>query len=753
MLGCFRRGIIAISVLGAMMAPLAAQPPFEALPPIYPVTTAPTKTELDERESLKKYVLGLICLKEDRLLEGLKALEEAAKLNPKAAGVYRELVGVYLTLERMHDALASIEKVVTLDPDDSESWFLAARLYKTVGQTREYRRAVEKGLADPNLPEEHPEVAQQMFLDLAQLRETDEDLPGAIQALTRAAKILDHPDLLLDHGPFQREDILTRSAETYERIGNLHRKQKQFAEAIAAYQTAQKRAPEGAGRLSFNLAQVARQQGNLDLALKEVDQFLKTVPLGIEAHQFKIELLTELKREKVILPWLEQSAKVDVYNIPLRHLYAKTCIAQGQTQTAEGVFNKLAADAPSEEVYSGLFKILRSRPDGVATIFNLINRTVELAKKKPHEAGTVLAGEQGQAMVNVLRDEAALTKELVQHAFQIAKTNSKISYDTLRLFAVLADKHRRFEESERFYQNLLQDPGQRTEPAIYGGYLRALWRNHKFTEIVKVCDECLKNDKLLTNRLLFTSDKARALAALDRMPEALKMADETIKTAGDDNLMFAYELRIRLLTQSDKYADAEKECKELFKKFPSLENEQEIRYLLSGVYNAAHRKKESEEQLLEILKLDPNSASANNDLGYLWADQNHHLKEAEEMIRKAIEQDRSQRKLLSAERGEDNAAYIDSLGWVLFRKGEVEAARKELEKAVSLPDGDDPVLWDHLGDVYMHLKMPVQAGKAWEKSLQIFEQDRRRKMDDRYQEIQNKVKLVKNGGAPAPMGN
>ena len=47
----------------------------------------------------------------------------------------------------------------------------------------------------------------------------------------------------------------------------------------------------------------------------------------------------------------------------------------------------------------------------------------------------------------------------------------------------------------------------------------------------------------------------------------------------------------------------------------------------------------------------------------------------------------------------DNACYIDSLGWVLFRRGQVDAARKELEYATTLPDGDDPVIYDHLGDV------------------------------------------------------
>ena len=82
---------------------------------------------------------------------------------------------------------------------------------------------------------------------------------------------------------------------------------------------------------------------------------------------------------------------------------------------------------------------------------------------------------------------------------------------------------------------------------------------------------------------------------------------------------------------------------------------------------------------------------------------------------RCVELERRQRKnaLTPATEDNDNAAYIDSLGWVLFRKGQFESARAELEKAVALPDGDDAVLWDHLGDVCFRLNQPDRARQAW----------------------------------------
>ena len=115
--------------------------------------------------------------------------------------------------------------------------------------------------------------------------------------------------------------------------------------------------------------------------------------------------------------------------------------------------------------------------------------------------------------------------------------------------------------------------------------------------------------------------------------------------------------------------------------------------MLSGVYSAARNMPKAEEQLELVLKIDPNNATVCNDLGYIWADQNKNLAQAEELIRKAIDLDRQQRKGPpgpGAERVNDNAAYVDSLGWVLYRRGQADAARKELDSKSKSGSKDTP---------------------------------------------------------------
>src|SRR5205823_14146647 len=126
------------------------------------------------------------------------------------------------------------------------------------------------------------------------------------------------------------------------------------------------------------------------------------------------------------------------------------------------------------------------------------------------------------------------------------------------------------------------------------------------------------------------------------------------------------------------------------------------------------------------------------------ADRNKKLDEAERMIRKALDLDRQQRNskdALSLDADRDNAAYVDSLGWVLFRRGRFKEAVAELEKAVKLPDGaHDPTVWDHLGDAYIRLKEKTKAAGAWKKALRMYDERHRVKRDDHYRDIETKLK-------------
>jgi Flp pilus assembly protein TadD len=153
------------------------------------------------------------------------------------------------------------------------------------------------------------------------------------------------------------------------------------------------------------------------------------------------------------------------------------------------------------------------------------------------------------------------------------------------------------------------------------------------------------------------------------------------------------------------------------------------------------------------LDADPNDAAACNSLGYQLADQNRHLDEAERLVRRAIDLDRAERQRSDKVGNEDeeedesadqeNAAYLDSLGWVLFRKAKYADARAALEKATALPAGkDDPTVWDHLGDVHYRAGDLKKARAAWTTAVRLCDEECRGKKDGRADELGRKLRKL-----------
>lgn len=116
---------------------------------------------------------------------------------------------------------------------------------------------------------------------------------------------------------------------------------------------------------------------------------------------------------------------------------------------------------------------------------------------------------------------------------------------------------------------------------------------------------------------------------------------------------------------------------------------------------------EAEKYFRRCLELSPNFAEAMNYLGYMWADRGEKLDDAKKLIEKAVELEPK------------NAAYLDSMGWVLFKLKQPRQALDWLQKAVQQAKEPDPTLYDHLGDIYAGLKEFDKAQEAWRKSIEL----------------------------------
>ncbi|HKL21326.1 MAG TPA: tetratricopeptide repeat protein, partial [Tichowtungia sp.] len=134
----------------------------------------------------------------------------------------------------------------------------------------------------------------------------------------------------------------------------------------------------------------------------------------------------------------------------------------------------------------------------------------------------------------------------------------------------------------------------------------------------------------------------------------------------------------------------------------------------------------------KAIELGPDSvaAAAQNYMAYMWAERGDKLDTALGLIQKALAVE------------PENAAFIDTLGWIYYMQGRYEEALVQLKKASELIQ-DDPEVWEHLGDTYLKLGDRGCAIRKWEKGLQA---------DPDHQPLIERLKEtgISTNGYPAP---
>ena len=128
-----------------------------------------------------------------------------------------------------------------------------------------------------------------------------------------------------------------------------------------------------------------------------------------------------------------------------------------------------------------------------------------------------------------------------------------------------------------------------------------------------------------------------------------------------------------------------------------------VRYQIALTQEKAGLTKDSVKSFESLLRERPEDASLLNALGYSLADRNQKLPRAESMIRKALEA------------SPDNPAFLDSLGWVLFRRGDIPGALPHLERAYRIfPDAE---IASHWGELLWVSGKQAEARALWARSL------------------------------------
>ena len=192
---------------------------------------------------------------------------------------------------------------------------------------------------------------------------------------------------------------------------------------------------------------------------------------------------------------------------------------------------------------------------------------------------------------------------------------------------------------------------------------------------------------------------AAVLEALGQPGRAEQFLQARIRVSGSTELVTALS---QIFSRTGAHAEAAAVLTEALKAHP---RDEDLLYAMGAVLERSGATQQALARMRELLEVNPQNAAAMNFIGYTLAEHGEQLEEAERMVRRALAIH------------PDSGAYLDSLGWVQFRRGDMVRAASTLERAAEL-EPDEPTILEHLGDAYGGVSRRDAAVGAYRRALE-----------------------------------
>jgi tetratricopeptide (TPR) repeat protein len=336
-------------------------------------------------------------------------------------------------------------------------------------------------------------------------------------------------------------------------------------------------------------------------------------------------------------------------------LYARTMLLSGRQDEAIDYTARLIGDDPDPDpdarMELALMMMTAGRDDDALSQIN------QILLEQPSRADAL----RMMAIINFRLENL----DAAWADFQDLLASGRFTMDALYYLARIADVRQEHERAVRLYSQVKSGPNavisQRRASALVAYDMEDPQKALQQLEEFGNTSPSHAIDMMLA--------RAQLLASLERYDEALGFYDKYVMYRPDDES--ALLGRAELLLRMDRLDDAIEQYRAAAKRWPE-------------------------------------SAMSLNALGYTLADRTDEYREAEKLIRKALEYD------------PDSPAIIDSLGWVLFKQGEYEAALAELQRAYEKLD-------DH--EVAAHIVEVLVALERRDEALEMLEDAESRHTD------------------------
>ncbi|MCH8556963.1 MAG: tetratricopeptide repeat protein [Balneolia bacterium] len=456
---------------------------------------------------------------------------------------------------------------------------------------------------------------------------------------------------------------------------------------------------------------------------------------------------------------VEQDEENKWYRITLAEIYQDNGRVSDSINQLEEVLKRYPADLDVLYTIAGIYRQegdLGQANETLGRILEINGPDLQILFQKYRNYSvmgeTVLAMEQLEAMLDLDNDNVAAMQilgqmyaeqnrferaiELLEQAYSIEPQNE----ETIITLSDLYIRENRWEEAAELLDRIIRNPGvepftkveltqymlgrfsrdvnnEQLHDAARGLLYALLEEEPEFGYAHALASEyysLIQDDENLllalanTNEFLPENEPAwrqrlQLLLVDERYDEVIEVGAKADRHIPDDAFVLFFVGNAHML--NDEYEKAAEVLGRAASSPASREFRSAIYGTLGDVLSNLENWDEADENYEQALRLNPDNDVVLNNFAYFLSTREIMLDEALEMSERAVEAE------------PENAAYLDTLGWVHFKLGNYEIAREYIQASIDTGSASAVVL-EHMGDVYEKLGDMINAKYWWEKALE-----------------------------------
>ena len=526
--------------------------------------------------------------------------------------------------------------------------------------------------------------------------------------------------------------------------------------AAAEYEKASNYDPKSAA-IHERLASLYYMEGLDYKSVEELQKARELQPNNIEIRLMLAQLFTTQGEYNKGQKEYQDILHLDPKNFEARHYLAGVFAAQNRTEDALDQYGKILEDNPAGPAAAGVYYDMGM----IYTRANQAAKAEEAFKKAIDLDPELEAAYSSLGMIYELDQKPQEAVDTYEALLKVSPENAQIYLSLGQLYYNQKEDSKALEAFQNYAQRKPDDPAAEDYIGL------CYFRMGQFPKAVESFQKLL--DKQPANVLI----RYRLAAAYDEMKDfdnekgqleailnpasgaATQQPGENGPTVGTGRKEVDAWVRLALLYDKQKdLAGAEKAIEDALKAVPDhpelllvqamLYQEKEEGLKAAPLYQKviemeqAYKRKQAPEynvgtlgqayfnlgalmdkqgkfneaidDMKKVVDIEPDNPDAYNYIGYSYADRGIQLDDALKFVQDAVKLD------------PNNSYYLDSLGWVYYRKALYPQAQEQLEKAVQFlktRQKDDAVIYDHLAQVLMKMGRKDDAVAQWKKALEL----------------------------------